>query len=48
MTVRANITPIAVEFMPLGEAVERAFGGEIQDAPTALALMLAERKLRIV
>ena len=37
---------IELELMPLSAAVELAFAGEITDAPSALALMLADRKLR--
>lgn len=37
---------IELEWIPLADLVERAFSGEIPDAATALALMLAERKLR--
>jgi ADP-ribose pyrophosphatase len=43
---RESTEQIELVVLPFAEAVERAFAGEIQDAPTALALMLAERKLR--
>jgi hypothetical protein len=34
-----------LEWLPLSRAVELAWTGEIGDAPSALALLLAERKL---
>jgi ADP-ribose pyrophosphatase len=37
---------IELELIPFVQLVERAFGGEIEDAASALALMLADRKLR--
>ena len=37
---------IELEWIPLAQLVERVFAGEIRDAPSALALLLADRKLR--
>jgi ADP-ribose pyrophosphatase len=37
---------IELELMPLEQAVELALSGEVQDAPSALALILAQQRLR--
>jgi ADP-ribose pyrophosphatase len=37
---------IELELMPLERAVELALSGEVQDAPSALALILAQQRLR--
>ena len=37
---------IELEFLPIEEAVRRAFAGELADAPSTLALLLADHKLR--
>ena len=37
---------LEVEFMPFGEAIDLALDGKIQDAPSALALILADRRIR--
>jgi ADP-ribose pyrophosphatase len=37
---------IELVFLPLARAVELAFSGEILDAPSALALILAQRRLQ--
>ena len=37
---------IELEFVPLARAIELALSGEMQDAPSVLALLLAERRLR--
>jgi ADP-ribose pyrophosphatase len=45
-TVRREPTEqMELELVPLGRAVELAFAGEILDAPSALALILAARRL---
>ena len=38
---------LSIEKMPLGEAVEKALSGEIQDAKTALALIRAGRRVKV-
>jgi alkaline phosphatase len=37
---------IELEFLPFDEAVRRAFASELADAPSTLALLLADHKLR--
>ena len=45
-TMRREATEqMELEFIPLADAVARAYSGEILDAPSAMALMLADRKL---
>jgi hypothetical protein len=34
-----------LELLPLDRAVELAFAGRIEDAPSALALILAQRRI---
>jgi hypothetical protein len=43
---RESTEQIELELIPFAHAVERAFAGEIHDAPSTLALILADRKLR--
>lgn len=43
---RESTEQIELEWIPLAQLIERVFAGEIHDAPSALALMLAHRKLR--
>jgi ADP-ribose pyrophosphatase len=46
-TMRREATEqIELEFLPFERAVELAFSGGVGDAPSALALILAHRKLR--
>jgi ADP-ribose pyrophosphatase len=44
---RESTEQIELELIPFAHAVEQAFAGEIQDAASTLALVLADRKLRV-